>query len=63
MLQHIFKPEEAANYPVKWYDDIKTAVKSADIVMVLRVQNERHAGCLYPDAFEYKRQFEIDSKF
>ena len=57
-----FKPEESLQYPVKWHDDIKEAVTDADIVMVLRVQNERHLGCLYPDAFEYKRQFEIDTK-
>ncbi len=57
-----FKPEEANRYPVKWHDSIVEAVKDADIVMVLRVQNERHSGGLYPDAFEYKRQFEIDTK-
>ncbi len=57
-----FKPEEASLYPVKWHEKIEDAIKDADVVMVLRVQNERHSGNTYPEAFEFKRQYEISSE-
>ncbi len=56
-----FRPEECKKYPVQWYSDVKKAIKDCDVVMVLRVQNERHLNGLYPNSFEYKRKFEIDS--
>lgn len=57
-----FRPEESSSYPVTWFSDVKEAVKDCDVVMVLRVQNERHSNQLYPDWFEYKRKFEIETK-
>lgn len=57
-----FRPENASSYPVTWFKDVKEAVKDCDVVMVLRVQNERHSGEVYPDWFEYKRKFEIETK-
>lgn len=56
-----FRPEEALSYPVNWFTDVKEAVKDCDVVMVLRVQNERHSNQLYPDCLEYKRKFEIET--
>lgn len=56
-----FRPEEFENYPVNWHKEIKGAIEGSDVVMVLRVQNERHSKGLYPDSVEYKRQYEITS--
>ncbi len=56
-----FKPEDHKRYPVKCHSNVIDAIKDAEVVMVLRVQNERHSGNLYPDAYEYKRQYEIST--
>jgi aspartate carbamoyltransferase catalytic subunit len=44
------------------HKDVKSAVKDAEIVMLLRVQNERLEYDVFPDSFEYKRMYEVDSK-
>ncbi len=54
-----FESFEAFN--VKYHKDVKQAVEGANIVMVLRVQNERHEKEGYPDSSEYKRLYEIDT--
>ncbi len=54
-----FENTEAFN--VKYHSDIKSAVEGANIVMALRVQNERHETDGYPDSSEYKRLYEIDT--
>lgn len=53
-----FENKNAFN--VQYHEDIKEAVKGADIVMALRVQNERHEEECYPESSEYKRLYEID---
>ncbi len=58
-----FQPAEAFKYPVNWFFCPEDAVKNADIIMVLRVQNERHGKEIYPQSYEYKRQYEITSEF
>ena len=55
-----FENFEAFN--VKYHNDIKAAVDGANVVMVLRVQNERHEKEGYPQSSEYKRLYEIDTK-
>ena len=55
-----FENFEAFN--VKYHNDIKPAVDGANVVMVLRVQNERHEKEGYPQSSEYKRLYEIDTK-
>ena len=49
-------------FKVKHHNDIKEAVEGADIVMALRVQNERHEKEGYPDSSEYKRLYEVDTE-
>ncbi len=44
------------------HKDVKEAIKDAEIVMLLRVQNERLEYDVFPDSFEYKRMYEVDSK-
>lgn len=53
-----FENKKAFN--VQYHEDIKEAVEGADIVMALRVQNERHEEECYPESSEYKRLYEID---
>ncbi len=42
--------------------DPKEAVKEADVVMMLRIQEERESGLMYPDRREYARFFCLDEK-
>ncbi len=53
-----FENFEAFN--VKYHNDVKEAIEGANVVMALRVQNERHEKECYPDSSEYKRLYEID---
>ena len=48
-------------FNVKYHKDVKEAINGANVVMVLRVQNERHEKEGYPDSLEYKRLYEIDT--
>ena len=52
---------ENYNSDITYHRDIKEAVEGANVVMVLRVQNERHEKEGYPDSSEYKRLYEIDT--
>lgn len=54
--------ENSQGVSVKLHNDVKSAVNGANIVMVLRVQNERHEKEGYPESSEYKRLYEIDSE-
>ncbi len=54
-----FQNLEAFN--VKYHNNVKEAIDGANVVMVLRVQNERHEKECYPDSKEYKRLYEIDT--
>lgn len=49
-------------FNVTYHNDVKTAIEGANVVMVLRVQNERHDKEGYPDSSEYKRLYEIDTE-
>lgn len=53
--------ENLKAFNIKYHDNVKEAVKNADVVMVLRVQNERHEKEGYPDSSEYKRLYEIET--
>ncbi len=53
--------ESLKAFNVHYHNDIKEAVEGANIVMALRVQNERHEKEGYPESSEYKRLYEIDT--
>ncbi len=55
-----FENKEA--FDITYHDSVKEAIKGASVVMVLRVQNERHEKEGYPESSEYKRLYEIDSE-
>ncbi|MCD7879116.1 MAG: aspartate carbamoyltransferase catalytic subunit [Candidatus Gastranaerophilales bacterium] len=49
-------------YNITYHQDLKSAIKDADVVMALRIQNERHEKEGYPDSAEYKRLYGINSE-
>lgn len=57
-----FMPSDIQNYPVNVYFDLKKAIKDSDVIMALRVQNERHVGENYPDVSEYISQYQLNSE-
>ncbi len=54
--------EDLTAFDVKYHNDIKPTIDGANVVMALRVQNERHEKECYPDSFEYKRLYETDTE-
>lgn len=53
--------EDIKAFNVKYHNNLQEAIIGADIVMALRVQNERHDKEGYPYSLEYKRLYEISS--
>lgn len=53
--------ENLKAFDVKYHQNVKEAINDSDVVMVLRVQNERHEKEGYPESSEYKRLYEIDT--
>jgi aspartate carbamoyltransferase catalytic subunit len=45
---------------VKAYTSLREALDGADVVMALRIQNERLAGTFFPSVREYSATFGID---
>jgi len=52
-------PREFEKMGANVYYDIEKGVKNADVVMMLRVQNERGAGNYFPSIREYRKYFSI----
>lgn len=57
-----FTPENAKDFKVTWHTDLKEAVKDADVVMLLRVQNERLDAETAKKAVNYTDLYKLDSK-
>ncbi len=55
-------PFGAVQYGVKVYDRIEPALEGADVVMMLRIQNERREGALLPSMREYSRTFGLNGR-
>jgi aspartate carbamoyltransferase catalytic subunit len=54
-------PAEVERLGVEVFHDMKTGLRDADVVMMLRLQKERMAGGLVPSAREYFRFFGLDA--
>jgi len=52
-------PEELEALGVRVFDRVEPALDGADVVMILRIQQERLAGALLPSLREYSRTFGI----
>ena len=55
-------PVYAEQYGVKVFDRIEPALEGADVVMMLRIQNERLEGALLPTMREYSRTFGLNGR-
>ncbi len=55
-------PFDAEQYGVKVFDRIEPALEGADVVMMLRIQNERLEGALLPSMREYSRTFGLNNR-
>jgi aspartate carbamoyltransferase catalytic subunit len=53
-------PVEIETLGVKAYTSLREALDGADVVMALRIQNERLAGAYFPSTREYSATFGID---
>lgn len=56
-----FTPDNASEYKVTWHTDLKEAIKYADVVMLLRVQNERLDEKTAQKASTYTDLYKLDS--
>jgi aspartate carbamoyltransferase catalytic subunit len=54
-------PAEVERMGVEVFHDMKSGLRDADVVMMLRLQKERMAGGLVPSAREYFRFFGLDT--
>src|SRR5579872_5054195 len=55
-------PARIENMGVEVFRDMKTGLKDADIVMMLRLQRERMSGAFIPSTKEYFRYFGLDEE-
>lgn len=55
-------PAYAEQYGVKVFDRLEPAIEGADVVMMLRIQNERLEGALLPSMREYSRTFGLNQR-
>ena len=58
---HTLMPPEAASLGAEVYSRIEPALEGADVVMMLRVQNERMSGTFLPSTREYSRTFGLNA--
>lgn len=57
-----FLPYDIKQYGVSVHDNLKHAVKNADIIILLRIQLERMDSFFFPNAREYSRYFGLDAE-
>ncbi len=57
-----FTPKNTANSGAVWHTDLKKAIKNADVVMLLRVQNERLDEQTAQMAKDYTKYYRLDSE-
>jgi aspartate carbamoyltransferase catalytic subunit len=55
-------PAYAEQYGVRVFDAIEPALEGVDVVMMLRIQNERLEGALLPSMREYSRTFGLNAR-
>lgn len=55
-------PADASQLPAEIHTDLKTGLKDADVVNVLRIQLERQDGAFFPTVREYARLFGVSKE-
>jgi len=53
-------PDKVEEFGVKAYTSLREALEGADVIMALRIQNERFKGALFPSIREYSATFGLD---
>lgn len=53
-------PAEVESFGVKAYTSLREVLEGADVIMALRIQNERFKGALFPSVREYSATFGLD---
>lgn len=53
-------PAEVDSFGVKSYTSLREAIEGADVIMALRIQNERLKGAHFPSIREYSATFGLD---
>lgn len=53
-------PADVESFGVKAYTSLREAIEGADVIMALRIQNERLKGAHFPSIREYSATFGID---
>ena len=53
-------PAQIEGYGVKSYTSLREAIEGADVIMALRIQNERLKGAHFPSVREYCATFGLD---
>ena len=55
-------PREVESLGVEVFHDLPTAIRGVDVVMTLRIQQERLVNALLPNTREYSRTFGVDAR-
>ena len=55
-------PRDIGSYKVNTYLDIREGIKDVDVIMMLRLQNERMVSSYIPTAREYFRYYGLDEE-
>jgi aspartate carbamoyltransferase catalytic subunit len=53
-------PAQVENFGIKAYTSLREALEGADVIMALRIQNERFKGAHFPSIREYSATFGLD---
>ena len=57
-----FAPKNVECWDVEYYSKLEQALDGADVVMCLRVQNERLEKNIYPPQSDYTRRYQVTSE-
>ncbi|NBV07045.1 MAG: aspartate carbamoyltransferase catalytic subunit [Proteobacteria bacterium] len=57
LITHDYKNWLKENFGVEVFEDLQEGIKNADVVMMLRIQQERMLGCYIPSLSEYFKLF------
>ena len=55
-------PKDIGSYKVNTYLDMREGIKDVDVIMMLRLQNERMVSSYIPTAREYFRYYGLDEE-
>ena len=60
LIAHGFEAWVKNNWGIKVYQSLSDGIKDVDVIMMLRIQQERMLGCFIPPLAEYYKLFGLD---